>query len=236
MTLRAIVIGTGWAGEGHTLAMQNAGVEVVALCGRTLEATQKRAAQLGIKEICFDWRAALEEFLPDIVSIATPGGPHCEMALAAAGLGCHVFCEKPLAINVEQARMMLQAVERARVKHAYGSTSRYGPGVEFARSLVSSGSIGQIHEIECIFRVFPPPSVLSQYTWVNDLDQGGGVFNNGYTHMLGQMLYMTGAKVLAAAGETHTLDDRLSVGTPSTIFEKGSWLIRRKRTSMNGAR
>jgi predicted dehydrogenase len=54
MTLRSIVIGTGWAGEGHTLALQAAGVEVVALCGRTPEPARAMAEKLGVKEVRFD--------------------------------------------------------------------------------------------------------------------------------------------------------------------------------------
>jgi predicted dehydrogenase len=88
MALRAVVIGAGWAGEGHTLGLRAAGVEVVALCGRTPEPAHKRAAQLGVDNIRFDWRAALEEFQPDTVSIATTAAPHREMAEFAA-YGCH---------------------------------------------------------------------------------------------------------------------------------------------------
>ncbi len=43
MTLRAVVIGTGWAGEGHTIALRAAGVEVVAMCGRTPEPAKAMA-------------------------------------------------------------------------------------------------------------------------------------------------------------------------------------------------
>ena len=54
MALRAVVIGAGWASEGHTVALRDAGVEVVALCGRTPEPTRQRAAQLGIADVRLD--------------------------------------------------------------------------------------------------------------------------------------------------------------------------------------
>ena len=113
MTLHAVVIGAGWAGEGHTIALREAGVEVVALCGRTPEPTYQQAAQLGIPTVRFDWRAALTELRPEIVTIATPADTHRAIAEFAAGLGCHVVCEKTLATNRADAQAMRQAVEGA---------------------------------------------------------------------------------------------------------------------------
>ena len=125
MTLRAIVTGTGWAGEGHTHALRAADVDVVAMCGRTPAPALAMAEKLGVKEVRFDWRTALHEFQPDIVTIATPAGPHHEIGVAAAEAGCHVVCEKPLAVDAAEARKMLAAVERAGVKHAYAATGCY---------------------------------------------------------------------------------------------------------------
>ena len=94
MTMRAVVIGAGWAGEGHIIGLRDAGVEVVALFGRTPEPTYQRAAQLGITDVGFDWRAGLEELRPEIVSIATPADSHRSIAEFAAELGCHVAQER----------------------------------------------------------------------------------------------------------------------------------------------
>ena len=120
MTLRAIVVGTGWAGEGHSKALRGAGVEVVALCGRTPEPAKAMAQKLGIAEVRFDWQQAITTLQPDIVSIATPASLHHEIALVAAQLGCHILCEKPLALNAAQARAMLQAGVQAGVQPALG--------------------------------------------------------------------------------------------------------------------
>ena len=96
MALRAVVIGAGWAGEGHTIGLRDAGVEVIALCGRTPEPARAKATQLGVPEARFDWHTALEEFRPDIVSIATPGDAHRAIAEHAAALGCQIMCDSRL--------------------------------------------------------------------------------------------------------------------------------------------
>jgi predicted dehydrogenase len=210
MTLRAVVIGTGWAGEGHTIALREAGVEVVAMCGRTPEAAKAMATKLGIDEVHFDWRQGLEALHPDIVSIATTAAPHREMVEFAAHLGSHIMCDKPLGVNAEEARAMLAAVEQAGVKHAYGSTSRYGPACRYARHLLAEGLIGQVHEIESVFHFRGTP--LVPYSWLHRLELGGGLLNNFLPHKFDQVLYMTGGKALAAAGEARCLRERAPVG------------------------
>jgi predicted dehydrogenase len=217
MGLRAVVIGAGWAGEGHTIALQASGVEVIALCGRAPEPAYARANQLGIADVRFDWRAALTELRPDIVAIGTPGDTHREMAEHALSLGCHVMCEKPLALNATDARAMLDAAVRAGVKHAYGPTGRYAPSVIYAQQLVVQGAIGPVREIELTSRgEFPP----LPYGWVHQLERGGGLLNNGFTHNLAQVLRVTGGEPIAAIGAARTFHERAPVGPPIHDFRQ----------------
>ncbi len=212
MALRAIVVGTGWAGEGHSKALRSAGVDVVALCGRTPEPTQILAKKLGIGDVRFDWREAITTLQPDIVAIATPASVHCEIALMAAQLGCHILCEKPLGLNAAQARAMLQAVEQAGVKHGYGATSRYAPAAIYAQTLLAAGLIGQVQEVESIHHFNTSP--LSPYSWYFQLSQGGGALYNDFPHFLEQVLFMTGGTLQAVSGTARRLVDQVPVGPP----------------------
>jgi predicted dehydrogenase len=159
----------------------------------------------------FDLPAAIKEFGPDIVAIATTAAPHCEMALAAAAAGCHVVCEKPLAVDAVQARQMLQAVERAGVKHAYGATGCYWPPCIHVRGLLGDGLIGPLRGIEYLMH-WGPSSMVSPYSWFHQLDQGGGILNQLFTHMLQQVLLMTGGTVVAAGGHARRLWETAPVG------------------------
>ena len=209
MALQAVVIGAGWAGEGHTIALRDAGVEVIALCGRTPEPAYARAAQLGIADVRFDWRATLTELRPDIVTIGTPGDTHSEIARHALALGCHVMCEKPLALNVSDAQAMLDAAIRMGVKHAYGPTARYAPAVLYAQELVAQGVIGPVREIAFTSRgEFPP----LPFGWVHELTRGGGLLNNVFTHNLAQMLRVTGGTAVAGIGATTPFHGQAPVG------------------------
>lgn len=209
MALRAVVIGAGWAGEGHTVALRAAGVEVVALCGRTPEPAYARAAQLGIADVRFDWRTALTELQPDVVTIGTPGDTHSEIAQHALSLGCHVMCEKPLALSASAAWAMLDAAVRSGRKHAYGPTGRYAPAVIYAQELIARGLIGPVREIEFTSRgEFP----LIPFGWVHQLACGGGLLNNGFTHSLAQMLRVSGGTAVAGIGSAIPFHSQAPVG------------------------
>jgi predicted dehydrogenase len=158
----------------------------------------------------FDWRQALEEIRPDIVALATTAAAHCEMAVAAAQLGCHILCDKPLGINAAEGRRMLLVVEQAGVRHAYAASSRYAPAAIHARALIAGGLIGQVHFIESTNQGYISPRII--HTWFHELSQGGGLLNTVFTHKLSQVLFITGGSVRAAAGEAGPIIDRAPVG------------------------
>ena len=67
--LKAVVVGAGWAGEGHTKALQHCGVEVVAICARRQEIVDKVASNLGIVIASTNWEETLKEVKPDIIAL-----------------------------------------------------------------------------------------------------------------------------------------------------------------------
>ena len=218
MTTKAIVVGTGWAGEGHAIALQSVGVEVVAFCGRTRETTTAKAEKLSISNVRYDWRKAIDEFRPDIVTIATPATIHREICEVAARNGCHIMCEKPLGVSASEARAMLRAVSVAKVKHAYGATHGYAPTISYARELVATGRIGKVREIESVIHMHISPQL--PFNWFHRVDQGGGMLNNMFTHQIERVRRITGGEVLAATGEARRLIERAPVGPAIHDFRK----------------
>jgi predicted dehydrogenase len=201
--LRAVVIGAGLAGEGHTLALRHNGVDVVAICARQADVVRTVADQLGIPEASIDWRRTLERVRPDIVSLATPASLRGEAIQAAVEGGCHIFCDKPLATNGDEAKRLYHLVQSAGVKHAYAATHRYDPSVAYLAELVQDGAIGALREIDGTFR-FPLSSPLTPWSWFDALATGGGLLNNGLPHLLGILKTVTGGEPLRVMGEART--------------------------------
>jgi predicted dehydrogenase len=104
---------------------------------------------------------------------------------------------------------MLEAVERAGVKHAYAATGRYAPATIHAEALVAQGAVGLLREVNIIshdmFLPNPP------YFWALDNARGGGMLANSFTHELGRLLRITGAEVIACTGAATMVKQRLAV-------------------------
>src|SRR5205823_1106255 len=114
------IIGYGFMGRAHSNAYRQVNrffdldTEPVlkAACGRNGQAIGEFAQRWGWEHTETDWRRLVERPDVDVIDIASPNSSHYEIALAAAAAGKAVLCEKPLAMNAEQAREMTAAVEK----------------------------------------------------------------------------------------------------------------------------
>ena len=206
--LTAVIVGAGWAGEGHTKALEHYGVKVVAICARKPDVVQKVALKLGIPEASIDWRETISRIKPDIVAIGTPGILRTEPIELAAELGCHIYCDKPLALTAEEAGCLYKVVDDAGVKHAYAATHLYDPSVAWVNQLLTEQKvIGELREIDVTYDRWSghsssePPKRVKPWNWMNSLRHGGGALHNGLPHQLGMLEWMTGMKMVSAIGE-----------------------------------
>ncbi|ETT66353.1 Gfo/Idh/MocA family oxidoreductase [Paenibacillus sp. FSL H8-0457] len=157
--LRVGMIGYKFMGKAHSNAYRSLPMffpkalkpEMVAICGRNASAVQEAADQLGWRESVTDWKQLVNREDIDLVDINAPSDAHKEIALAAAKAGKHIFCEKPLALTLADAREMLQAAEDAGVTHMVGFNYRFSPAVRLAKKLIDSGRLGQIYHFRAWF-------------------------------------------------------------------------------------
>ena len=122
-----------------------------AICGRNEEAVRKAAERFGWESYETDWRRLVERDDIDLVDISSPGDTHHDIAIAAAEAGKHVFCEKPLANNLKEAREMLEAVRKAGVKHMVAFNYRRVPAVVLAKRLIDEGKIGKVYHWRAVY-------------------------------------------------------------------------------------
>jgi inositol 2-dehydrogenase len=178
MTLGVGVIGTGAMGRRHAenLAGLWPRARVLAVADASPTAAQSVAEALEC-----DWYADAQDLLDrtDIqaVVIAANDATHADFTIAAAERGKDIFCEKPLAITVEDARAAAAAAERAAVRLQVGFMRRYDPGYRAARDAIDRGEIGKPILFHAISRD-PQPPPLSYFTTPN----AGGIFLNSGIH------------------------------------------------------
>lgn len=148
--LKVALIGAGFMGRAHSLAYSLApiaselGATIVkqVLVDANPEVADAAARQLGWAEAVTDWRDIVTRDDIDIVDICTPPQFHAEIALAAIEAGKHVFCEKPITNDPDEARALVAAAARAGVVTQVGYNYRHTPAVSFAKKLLDEGRLG----------------------------------------------------------------------------------------------
>lgn len=158
--IRVGMIGYKFMGKAHSNAYRampmffadSANKPVMkAICGRDAQGLEQARAQFGWETAETDWRKLVERDDIDLIDINAPSDVHKEIALAAAATGKHIFCEKPLALNLADSREMLEAAQKAGVKHMIGFNYRFSPAVQLAKKLISEGRIGDIYHFRGCF-------------------------------------------------------------------------------------
>ncbi|MCS7242552.1 MAG: Gfo/Idh/MocA family oxidoreductase [Candidatus Caldatribacterium sp.] len=155
------------------------------------EAKAKEAAQeLGVQYYT-SFEEALERETFDAVCIASLTFTHRGIVEQAARAKKHIFCEKPLAQNLEEAMAMKRAVEEARVKFQIGFMRRYDPEIRQAFSMVQEGAIGDLVFIKSTGRgPGLPPS------WIWDRAKSGGMLAEVSSHDIDAVLWFAQKKPL----------------------------------------
>jgi len=167
------VVGCGFMGRTHSNAFRQVTrffdleYEPVlkAVCGRSGARAEAFAAQWGYESFETDWRRLVERPDIDLVDIASPNDTHAEIAIAAAGAGKMVMCEKPLGRTASESERMTAAVEKAGVPNMVWYNYRRVPAVTLAKHLVEEGRLGRIFHYRAQF--------LQDWTISADLPQGG---------------------------------------------------------------
>ncbi len=122
-----------------------------AVCARDGAKASDFAEQWGYRSVETDWRKLVERADIDLIDIASPNDTHAEIAIAAAGAGKMVLCEKPLALNAAEAERMVAAVERASVPNMVWYNYRRVPAVTLAKQLIDEGRLGRIFHYRAKF-------------------------------------------------------------------------------------
>ncbi len=166
------IIGCGMMGKIHSRAYSEIdGINVKAVSSLS-EEQSKECAEIASSEI-----ASVDEILHDkeidIVSICTPTNTHRKLVVEAAKNKKNIFCEKPIALSLKDAREMVEICEENNVLLGVNHVVRFFQAYSKAASLLKDGAIGKV-VMARMYRggVFPKHGWNN---WFNELDKSGGV-------------------------------------------------------------
>jgi predicted dehydrogenase len=189
--LRAGLVGCGGLGRRHAKNADGIeGVQVAAVCDFYQASAQELAAGLTSKPAAYsDHRKMLAEQDLDAVLVVTPNYTHSEITIDAANAGVHVFCEKPMALTVEDCDAMIDAAERAGVFLMIGYVLRFYAANKEMKRQIDSGAIGEVRMAHALRLGTGPPGGVQG--WQKKRDQYGGLFSL-YSHQLDLLAWMAG--------------------------------------------
>lgn len=124
---------------------------VAAIASRNLNTAEETAKSLDIPTAYGSYEALLADETIDAVYIPLPNHLHMEWTIKAAEAGKHVLCEKPIALNADEARRMVDACSAAGVHLAEAFMYRYHPRFDVIKNIIQSGEIGEVRGLHSTF-------------------------------------------------------------------------------------
>lgn len=146
--VRFAVVGGGIGALHMDGIVRNSNAELVAFCDNNEEILKKIADKYRIENTCLDYHELLNKDLIDAVCIATPDQIHRDMVVEFLNEGINVLCEKPLALNMADCKMMIDAAHNSSAQLMVGQVCRKTPGFIKAKEIVDEGLIGDLLFVE----------------------------------------------------------------------------------------
>ena len=185
------IIGCGGiANAKHMPALKKvADCEMVAFCDIIPERAEKAAKEFGVAgaKAYTDYKELLRDPEIEVVHVCTPNRSHSFITVDALEAGKHVMCEKPMAINAEEAKKMIDAKNRTGKKLSIGYQSRFRPDSRYLKAEAEEGTFGDIYFAKAT--AIRRRAVPTWGVFLNEHEQGGGPLIDIGTHALDLTLW-----------------------------------------------
>ena len=151
-TIRIGLVGYGCMGECFSLALSSIQrlyhelpqIQLAGLCDSDPTKLGKAKRQGGFEKYYEDWFKLIVDANIDVIIIATPNSLHKEIAINALNRNIHVLCEKPMAVEVNDALAMAQAARQSSAETQLGYSYIRNPAIKHMKHLLEKGAIGEI--------------------------------------------------------------------------------------------
>ncbi|MGD0967279.1 MAG: Gfo/Idh/MocA family oxidoreductase [Candidatus Aquilonibacter sp.] len=184
-TFRIGISGTGFGVKAHLPALlAHPRFEVVALASPT--SAKAIAAERKIPHAFASAEEMIEGCELDAITIASPPFTHRDAVLAALDAGLHVMCEKPFALNVEEAEEMVAASRDAGTACGIAHEFRFVPQRQAIKELIVNGHLNPLREVEIthLTTFLREDSTARQRGWWFEREKGGGMANAIFSHLI----------------------------------------------------
>lgn len=196
------IVGWGFIGKVHTYGYINlplfyqpppAQIHLVGVCTahrETAEAARKRG---GFQYATTSYEELLEREDIDVINCCTPNYLHKDLLIDALRAGKHIYCDKPLAMNLEEAREILKATEQSNSVHQMTFEYRFIPAIMRAKKLVADGFLGKVFSFRGFYLHSGYIDPSRPMSWrLNKKQAGGGALFDLGSHILDLVRHLLG--------------------------------------------
>ena len=193
---KAAVVGCGNIFPMHAVSIVRCpNAELVAVCDVKKDRADAKAAEFGVKAY-YDYIEMLEKEDIDVVHICLPHYLHPIVSIECSKRGKHVFTEKPMSINIEDARAMIDTANENNVICHCVFQNRYNAGALLAKELLDNGTLGAVKSAKCYVTWDRSDDYYGKSDWKGTWDkEGGGVIIDQAIHTLDLMRYLINDKI-----------------------------------------
>lgn len=209
---------------------------MVALYGRTKSVVDHEAEKYGYEKTYEDWERLVRDEDVQIVDNCLPVSLHPEPMIMAAKLGKSLFSEKPLARRATDAKRMLDAAEKAKVKHMVGYNYRFMPAVTLARQMIKDGKIGKVIFYKGSYLTtnsgYDSPETTMRWQFDSKLSGYGALSDLG-THALDLARYLVGEVSSVAGAQATYIGERPSPSSSDGPGKRGKGKERKVKVDVD---
>ena len=191
--IRVGIVGAGFGVRVILPAFQtDKRCQVAAICTRTRAHAEETAKRHGIKRVYEDWRALVADPEIDVLAIAVPADIQPEIAVAAFGQKKAVFCEKPLAATLKDAKKMALAAQKARTTHAVDFEFPEIVAFQQAKQILAQKKLGRIRHVLLSWQMETYVNRHHIRSWKNEAQKGGGALQSFMSHSFYYLEWLLG--------------------------------------------
>ena len=221
--LKFAIVGCGRIAKRHAGHIINNG-ELVAVCDTNNEKVGLLSSKYKVNSYnSIDDLLEKEEI--DVIAICTPNGLHAEHTIKALNAGCHVICEKPMALSSDDCGEMIKTAEDNNRRLFIVKQNRFNPPVAKVKELIDQGKLGEIYSVQlsCFWN---RNEAYYENSWKGSLDLDGGTLYTQFSHFIDLLYWMFGdVDKLAAFGANlnhQGIIEFEDTGVVALTFKKGT--------------
>ncbi len=230
--MKYALIGCGRISPNHIVAAKANNLDIVALCDIDEKMVEDKFLKFDLPDSVHrytDYEYMLKNEHPELVAIATESGKHAEIALKCLDYGCNLIIEKPIALSLADADLIIKKADEKHLKVSANHQNRFNKSIQKIREAVNKNRFGKLFYGTAHIRWCRDHEYYDRASWRGTWEQDGGALMNQCIHNIDLLRWMMGDNVTEVVGMTdrlhHNYIDAEDLGIALVKFANGSYGI-----------